>query len=238
MPLIGGGRRERLELGGREDVGQLDQLHAEAEVGLVGAEAVHRLVPGDAGDLARALAGDRLGGVEHRLGDGREHVVLVDEAHLDVELHELVLPVGAQVLVAEAAGDLVVALDPADHQQLLEELRATAAARRSCPAAGGTGTRNSRAPSGVDGMSIGRLDLDEALPLHRAAGWRRSPSARTSQVALHPLAAQVEVAVAEAHGLVDVVGPVVDRERRRLGGAEDLDGAVADLDLAGGQVRR
>ena len=53
-----------------------------------------------------------------------EHVVLVDEARLHVELHELVLAVGAQVFVAEAAGDLVVALDPADHQQLLEQLRA------------------------------------------------------------------------------------------------------------------
>ena len=40
----------------------------------------------------------------------REHVVLVDEAHLDVELGELRLPVGAEVLVAVAARDLVVAL--------------------------------------------------------------------------------------------------------------------------------
>src|SRR3712207_9041615 len=39
------------------------------------------------------------------------------------ELRELGLPVGAQVLVAEAAGDLVVALEAGHHQQLLEELR-------------------------------------------------------------------------------------------------------------------
>ena len=39
------------------------------------------------------------------------------------------------------------------------------------------------------------------------------------QVALHALAAQVEVAVAQADDLVDVVGAVVDRERRRLGRA-------------------
>ena len=105
------GRREGVEPGRREHVGELDQLHAEAEVGLVGAEALHGLVPRHPRDLARALAGDRLGGVEHRLGDGGEHVVLVDEAHLGVELHELVLAVGAQVLVAQAAGDLVVAVD-------------------------------------------------------------------------------------------------------------------------------
>ena len=63
----------------------------------------------------RPLAGDRLGGVEHGLGDEGQHVVLVDEAHLGVELHELVLAVGPQVLVAEAAGDLVVAVEAADH---------------------------------------------------------------------------------------------------------------------------
>ena len=51
-------------------------------------------------------------------------VVLVDEAHLEVELGELGLAVAAQVLVAVAAGDLEVAVDAGDHQQLLELLRA------------------------------------------------------------------------------------------------------------------
>src|SRR3546814_4277957 len=79
-----------------------------------------------------------------------------------------------------------------------------------------------------------RLDLDEALAVERSADGsvdlRPDP-----QVALHALAAQIEVAVPEAHVLVDPIGPLVDRERRRLGGREDLDGAVADLDLTGGQ---
>ena len=70
------------------------------------------------------VPGDRLGGVEHGLADHAHHVVGVGEAHLRVELHELELPVGAQVLVAQAAGDLVVAVEAADHQQLLEQLRA------------------------------------------------------------------------------------------------------------------
>ena len=46
-----------------------------------------------------------------------------DEGHLDVDLGELGLAVGPQVLVAEAAGELVVALEAGDHQQLLEQLR-------------------------------------------------------------------------------------------------------------------
>ena len=52
-----------------------------------------------------------------------EHVVLRHEAHLRIELHELVLPVGPEVLVAKTAGDLVVAIDARHHQQLLEQLR-------------------------------------------------------------------------------------------------------------------
>ena len=56
--------------------------------------------------------------------DERHDRRLVDEAHLEVELGELRLAVAAQVLVAEAAGDLEVAVDARDHQQLLELLRA------------------------------------------------------------------------------------------------------------------
>ena len=50
-------------------------------------------------------------------------LLLVEERGLDVDLRELGLAVGAQVLVAEALRDLVVAVEAGDHQQLLEELR-------------------------------------------------------------------------------------------------------------------
>ena len=49
--------------------------------------------------------------------------VLGRERHLDVDLRELGLAIGAQVLVAEALDDLEVAVEPADHQDLLEDLR-------------------------------------------------------------------------------------------------------------------
>ena len=79
--------------------------------------------------LSDAVAGHRVG-VGHAAGSAsgsrtpmsfhsatttclaeRDDVVLLDEAHLDVELGELRLAVGAEVLVAVAAGDLVVPLD-------------------------------------------------------------------------------------------------------------------------------
>ena len=55
-----------------------------------------------------------------------------------------------------------------------------------------------------------------------AARMRGVDRGAQAQVALHALAAQVDVAVAQAHRLVDVVA-VVERERRRLGLGEDLD---------------
>ena len=47
----------------------------------------------------------------------------LDERGLDIELGEFRLAVGAQVFVAEAFGDLEVAVEAGDHQQLLEQLR-------------------------------------------------------------------------------------------------------------------
>ena len=60
---------------------------------------------------------------QHRL-DRVEHVVLSDEAHLEIELVEFARrAVGAGVLVAEAGRDLEIAVEARDHDQLLEHLR-------------------------------------------------------------------------------------------------------------------
>ena len=60
---------------------------------------------------------------DHRL-DGCENVVLLDEAHLEIELVELAgQPVGARVLVAETGRDLEVAIEAGHHQELLVLLR-------------------------------------------------------------------------------------------------------------------
>ena len=79
-----------------------------------------------------------------------------------------------------------------------------------------------------------RLDLDEAVVDERAADGGVGQRAHL-QVALEAGATQVDVAVAEADRLVDV-GALVDGERRRLRLRQHLDGAVLDLDLAGGEV--
>ena len=80
-----------------------------------------------------------------------------------------------------------------------------------------------------------RFDLGEALVFHGAAHGALHDRA-VAQVALHPFAAHVEVAVLEAQRLVDVLA-AVQHEGRRLGLVQDLDGAVLHVDRAGGQER-
>ena len=165
----------------------------------------------------------------------RDHVVLLDEAHLDVELRELRLTVGAEVLVAVAAGDLVVPLEPADHEQLLEQLRRL---RQRVPGAG----RQARGHQEVAG-ALGRrarqgrrLDLDEVLRVEHAAGGLVGLGAQAHRAGGRG-PAQVEVAVLEARLLADdLVERRRDLERQRRGLVEHDDVGGDELDLAGGEV--
>ena len=132
---------------------------------------------------------------QHRL-DRREHVVLGDEAHLDVELIELAgRAVGARILVAKARRDLEIAVEARHHDQLLELLRrlrqrvelARMEARRHQIVARAFGRRR-----GQDR----RLELEEALLLHPPPQ-RIDDRAALHDVVVQMLATQVEEAVLE-----------------------------------------
>ena len=118
--------------------------------------------------------GSRAGSLERADDAGLhdvEHVLALDERHLEVELAELELAVGAEILVAPAGGDLVVAVDPADHAELLEELRRLGEGvelpglqphrHEEVARAFGRAARHGRRP-----------DVDEAALVHRRAGSR------------------------------------------------------------------
>ena len=98
------------------------QLEPEAEVGLVGPVAVDGLVVGQPThrklDLDAALPQH----VRQQALVQINHVVGVDEGHLDVQLREVRLPIRAQIFIPEAARDLKIPLEAADHEKLLEEL--------------------------------------------------------------------------------------------------------------------
>ena len=152
--------------------------------------------------------------------------------HLEVELLELELAVGAEILVAPAGGDLVVAVEPTDHAELLEELRRLrereersglqADRYEKVPRALGRALRHARRP-----------DIDEVPVVHHAPDGHDHGVAEP-EVALHPVAAHVEVAVPEPQHLVDVLA---DLERQRLGARDDRQHVDLDLDFAGRKVR-
>ena len=102
----------------------------QAQVGLVGAVLAHGVVVGDARERrGQGDAGGGKGGGAELLDDGEDGFA-AREAHFQIDLGELELAVGAQVFVAEAAGDLEVAVEAGDHEDLLEDLRRLRAARR------------------------------------------------------------------------------------------------------------
>src|SRR5690606_4622878 len=98
---------EHPERGAGGVLGGGGELELGLQVRLVGAVPGHRLGVTDPWDRGADLVPDEAPPLDqHLLGDG-DDVLLVDEAHLDVELGELRLTVGPEVLVAVAAGDLV-----------------------------------------------------------------------------------------------------------------------------------
>ena len=162
----------------------------------------------------------------------REEVLLLREGHLDVELRDLLDPVGAQVLVAEADRDLVVAVEAADHEQLLEDLRRLRQREEAALLQAARHDEVARA-LGRRLEEDRRLDVEEAVRLHLPAD-RRDQARAEPDVPLHPRPAQVEPPVAEAQRLVDPLLVELERQRRRA--REDLEPVDLELDVTGRQV--
>ena len=166
-----------------------------------------------------------------------EHVLLAHERHLEVDLRVLGLAVGAQVLVAQAARELEVAVEARDHQDLLVDLRRL---RQRVALAAVDAARHD-----VVARALGRrLDQHRRLDLEEARGPRGSARVssatwwRSTMHVLEPRAPQVEVAVLEPQ----VLAP--RRCRRRPGTAASptrfriLQLLDVHLDRAGRERRR
>ena len=224
-------RLEDAKCGVFEELCAFHQLQPEPHIGLVGAEPAHRLAVADPRDRGGHLVADQRPQRGENLLRDRDDVLGVDEAHLHVELGEFGLTVGAEVLVAVAAGDLVVPLHPGHHQQLLEQLRALRQGverTRVQPRRHQEVARPFRCRAG----DRRRLDLDEVVPRqHRAGGGIHlgaQPDCRSRAVA-----AQVEVAVFQPQLLAR---RLVELERQRRALAEDGQRRGVDLDVAGGDL--
>src|SRR5690606_35311359 len=127
-----------------------------------------------------------------------------------------------------------VALDAAHHEQLLEQLRTL---RQRVPTAGPQARRHEEVARPLGGRpgQRGGLHLDEVVAgEHRAGG--RVDLGPQAQGVRRTRTAQVEVAMLEPSLLADL-DVLVDRERQRVGGRQDLHRVGDDLDLTGGDGR-
>ena len=228
---------EHLEAHVFDQVAHGGELHAVAGVWSVGAEAIHGFMPGEAREGPGQINPfDGLPDADDQGFVELEDLLLIHEAHLDIQLGEFRLAIGPEVFIAEAAGHLVVALNAAHHQQLLEQLGglgqgkpfAAAHPRWHQVVAGAF-----RGGAGEDGG----FHLDEALVLQVAAGGLDGLGPQP-QVAVHALAAQIQIAVAQPQFFAHLFVVV----HRHLEGqvaahaVEHRDGAGQHLDLAGGQA--
>src|SRR5439155_19572557 len=102
--------------------------------------------------------------------------------------------IGSQVLVAEAAGDLEVALEAGDREQLLEDLRRLRQREEAALLEPG-GDEEVAGAFRCRLEQDRRLDLEEAGALHHPADGRDHLRAET-QVALQPRPAEVDPAIA------------------------------------------
>ena len=223
-----------LELGALEHLGHVLDLQAKAGIRLIGAEAAHGLVPGHADEGGLHVDVQHLfpQALDQTLVDGHD-VVLGDEAHLLVHLGELGLAVSAQVLVAVAAGDLEVAVEAGQHQDLLVKLRALGQGVEvtGLHTAGHqivTGTLRGRLDEGRG------LDLAEVILAEIIADDLHDLAAQHDRL-MHRGATQVQVAVAQAQVIVDV-DLIAQLKRRGLGLAQDTQFADVQFHITGGDL--
>ena len=178
---------------------------------------------------------DAQGVLEHGLDHALEHVanvLFLHEGGFNIDLREFRLAVGAQIFVAEALGDLVVAVEASHHQELLEQLGRLgqreevaivhAAGHQVIARAFGRGLGQHR------GFDVDKpIGVQEFTYLHRHA-------VAQHQVVLHVGTAQVQHAVGQAGGFRQVF--FVDLERGRDRGVEHRQLMAQHLDLAAFQL--
>src|SRR3984957_1092340 len=152
-------------------------------------------------------------GALHHFLDHMENIFLVWERHFDVNLRELGLPIGAQVLVAETFDDLEVAIHPRDHQNLFEDLWRLRQ-RVKLPVMNAAGNEIVARAFRYRTGEHPRLDLAESQLVHRRAHLENHAMAQF-EVLMRARTPQIEIAIANPRFLASVHF-VFYLERRRL----------------------
>jgi len=213
--------------------GQVGEFELDAHIRLVG--AVHRHRGGVIHHRKRIGQFDVQAVLEHQPDHAFEHVadfLLAQERGLAVDLGKFRLAVGAQIFVAEAFGNLVVAVEVGHHQQLFEQLRRL----RQREEFAGIHARRYQVIARAFRRGLGqhrRFDIDEAEFVEELAHFHRHLVAQ-AQIVLHLRTAQIQHAVRQAGGLRQVV--VIHLERRRNRRVQHFQRIAYHFDLAGIEV--
>ena len=119
-----GGACEYFEVAIGHEIRHIDELERDTQIRLVARIATHGFGVGHAREWIRQLDLRHLGeDVANEPFHQIHDLILREERGLDIELREVRLTIGAQIFVAEATHDLIVAIESRNHQQLLENLR-------------------------------------------------------------------------------------------------------------------
>ena len=215
------------------NVRHVEDGEAEAQVGLVAAVLVHALLPRQAGKGIIDLPAHDL--LEHGFEEPLkmpQNVLLLHKGHFHIHLRELRLTVGAQVFIPEASGHLIILVNAAHHQQLLEDLRALGQGVELAvvhPAGHQIIPRTLRGGLGEHGG----LHREEALAVQIILSALLHPMAE-AQPLHHLRAAQVQVAVLQPQLVLHA--RVIQREGQRICLAGHLQLHRTQFHSAGGQL--
>ena len=142
-----------------------------------------------------------------------QNVFLLHKRHLAVDLCELRLAVGTQILVAEALGNLEIAVETSHHQKLLVELRRL---RKSVELPRIHARRHNEVACTLRSrFNENRgFHLKEALLIEVAAKLKTHLVAKL-KIAAHSRATKVEIAILHAQ-VVATISVILNSERRHL----------------------
>ena len=200
------------ELGIFYGLGNINQLHTETQVRFVGTETVHSLFPGHSLDRELYLNAEHL--FEQMCQQSLidiDNIIYINESKLHIDLGELRLTVGTQVLVTETFYDLDITVIAGAHQKLFEQLRRL----RQCVEAAWMNTARYQVISGAFRCRFRQhrgFDLKEAFFGHELTG-EHCHFASHNQVSLDIRATQIQITVFQTE-LFSCFGILLNREWR------------------------
>ena len=226
---------EHLESGVPHHVADIHQFQPEARFRLVAAVAAHGFVVGEPRERRSQILSKQLAeNMGHQTLNHAHHVFPGHERHFHVDLGELRLAVGAEILVAKATHDLVVAVEACHHQNLLVRLRRLWQ-RVEFAAVDAAWHQEVARSLRRAAHQERRFHLDE-LVLREVRANRLVKPVAQQEVLLHFGSAKVQVAVLEAQ-LFAGFDPVVDQKRGGACRTEDHQLLGRQLDFPRGQIR-